>query len=121
MANYLATILALENHYCTLRNHRSAIAGDMADCEAMVALKDLMAPGYHMTPALERLIRKTGETRGISFDEALALMLRDIPTGRVGRLEEFASLALWLLSPLSSYVTGQTISVEGGSVRGTMG
>ena len=104
---------------------RLAVTGFVKTFSDEIARKgitaNVMAPGYHMTPALERLIRKTGETRGISFDEALALMLRDIPTGRVGRLEEFASLALWLLSPLSSYVTGQTISVEGGSVRGTMG
>jgi 3-oxoacyl-[acyl-carrier protein] reductase len=82
---------------------------------------NVMAPGYHMTPALERVVRKNSEVQGITFDDALAGMLRDIPTGRVGDLGDFASLALWLLSPLSSYVTGQTISVDGGSVRGTMG
>ncbi len=48
-------------------------------------------------------------------------MLTAVPTGKIGDLDEFASLALWFLSPLSSYITGQTISVEGGSVKGTMG
>jgi 3-oxoacyl-[acyl-carrier protein] reductase len=104
---------------------RLAVTGFVKTFSDEIAQKgitaNVLAPGYHMTPALERVIRKNSESRGITYDEALALMLREVPTGRIGRLEEFASLALWLLSPLSSYVTGQTISIEGGSVRGTMG
>jgi NAD(P)-dependent dehydrogenase (short-subunit alcohol dehydrogenase family) len=37
-----------------------------------------------------------------------------IPLGRVGRAEEFADLAAFLLSPRSSYVTGVGISIDGG-------
>lgn len=82
---------------------------------------NVLAPGFHRTPALERVIRKNSEFHGISFDEALKKMLEDVPTGKIGELENFASLATWLLSPLSAYVTGQTISIEGGSVRGILG
>jgi NAD(P)-dependent dehydrogenase (short-subunit alcohol dehydrogenase family) len=38
----------------------------------------------------------------------------NIPLGRVGRAEEFADLAAFLLSPRSSYVTGVGISIDGG-------
>jgi len=48
-------------------------------------------------------------------------MLAGVPTGKIGNLDDFASLAVWLLSPLSKYITGQTISIEGGSVKGIMG
>ncbi len=82
---------------------------------------NIMAPGFHMTPALERVIRKNSEVKGISYDEAKEGMQAGVPTGKIGDLDDFASLAIWLLSPLSSYITGQTISVEGGSVRGIMG
>jgi 3-oxoacyl-[acyl-carrier protein] reductase len=82
---------------------------------------NIMAPGFHMTPALERVIRKNSEVRGVSIDEAMAGMLAGVPTGKIGDLDDFASLAVWLLSPMSSYITGQTISVEGGSVKGIMG
>jgi NAD(P)-dependent dehydrogenase (short-subunit alcohol dehydrogenase family) len=34
--------------------------------------------------------------------------------GRVGRPEEIASAVLWLCSAAASYVTGQSISVDGG-------
>jgi 3-oxoacyl-[acyl-carrier protein] reductase len=82
---------------------------------------NIMAPGFHMTPALERVIVKNSEAGELSFDESLNNMLQNVPTGKIGNLEDFASLAVWLLSPLSSYVTGQTLSVEGGSVKGIMG
>lgn len=37
-----------------------------------------------------------------------------IPLGRVGRPEEVAALALFLASPLSDYITGEVIRVDGG-------
>jgi NAD(P)-dependent dehydrogenase (short-subunit alcohol dehydrogenase family) len=39
----------------------------------------------------------------------------DIPLGRVGRAEEFADLAAYLLSDRASYVTGSAINLDGGS------
>ena len=38
-----------------------------------------------------------------------------IPAGRLGSMEEVASLALYLASPLAAYVTGETIYMDGGS------
>lgn len=104
---------------------RMAVTGFVKTFSNEIAHKgitaNIMAPGFHMTPALERVIRKNSEVNKISFEEAKAAMLTAVPTGKIGNLDEFASLALWLLSPLSSYITGQTISVEGGSVKGSMG
>jgi 3-oxoacyl-[acyl-carrier protein] reductase len=43
----------------------------------------------------------------------------DVPMGRLGRAEEVADAAVFLASPLSSYVTGQSLVLDGGvSVRG---
>ena len=39
----------------------------------------------------------------------------DGPMGRMGRPEEIAEVALWLLSDRASFVTGQTVSATGGS------
>jgi 3-oxoacyl-[acyl-carrier protein] reductase len=41
-------------------------------------------------------------------------MLKNIPLGRFGEPREIAEVALFLCSPLASYVTGQTIEVNGG-------
>lgn len=43
-----------------------------------------------------------------------AEMIKNIPLARFGTTEEIADVALFLCSPLASYVTGQTIEVNGG-------
>jgi len=48
--------------------------------------------------------------------DALEGMLKSIPMGRYGRPEEIASAVLWLCSDAAGYVTGQSISVDGGFV-----
>jgi 3-oxoacyl-[acyl-carrier protein] reductase len=81
---------------------------------------NVLAPGYHYSPAVERLIIKKAETNKISRKEALSQIENTIPMGKTGKLEHFASLAIWLLSPLADYVTGQVYLVDGGLVKSTM-
>ena len=47
-------------------------------------------------------------------DERRGRALAKIPLGRFGKIEEMAGVALFLASPLSGYVTGQTIIADGG-------
>ncbi len=81
---------------------------------------NIMAPGYHDTPAVQRIFRKKAELSGISIEEAKQNLLSHIPTGVMGNAGDFASLAIWLLSPLSNYVNGQTIAIDGGASRGSL-
>jgi len=48
--------------------------------------------------------------------DALKAMEKSIPMGRVGRPEEIANAVLWLCSDAASYMTGQSISVDGGFI-----
>ena len=81
--------------------------------------------------ALMRVVSREGARRGIRanaiapgvIDTAMtatipdpirAEMLKQIPLARLGHPEEVANVALFLCSPLASYVTGQTIEVNGG-------
>lgn len=82
---------------------------------------NVLAPGSHDTPAIDRVIKKEEEDSDKSFDEIKEAMEASIPVGRFGKGEEIASLAAWLLSPHASYVTGQTISHDGGSIQGIFG
>jgi len=56
-----------------------------------------------------------------TYDEVQKNLEKSIPTGRMGSPDEFGSLAAWLLSPQSGYITGQTISVDGGVMGGSFG
>lgn len=47
-------------------------------------------------------------------DSIRAEMLKQVPLGRLGNPEEIAHVAVFLCSPWASYVTGQTIEVNGG-------
>ena len=68
-----------------------------------------VCPGLIQTPMSEQMVA-SGQ------GEALKAMEKSIPMGRVGRPEEIANAVLWLCSDAASYVTGQSISVDGGFI-----
>ncbi|ALO16748.1 Bacilysin biosynthesis oxidoreductase YwfH [Salinivirga cyanobacteriivorans] len=81
---------------------------------------NIIAPGSHETPAIERLIKKKSETDGLSYDDAHQKMINNIPAKQMGDPEKLGTLAAWLLSPLSEFVTGQVYALEGGNVKSTL-
>ena len=82
---------------------------------------NILAPGSHNTPAINRIYKKKSEQTGLEIDAVKEAAIKQIPVQFLGEADDFASLAVWLLSKNSRYITGQTISVDGGSVRGIMG
>lgn len=111
--------LALSNSFrAAMVGFSKTLSQEIADKGVTV---NVLAPGSHDTPAIDRVIKKEEEISDKSFDEVKEAMEQRIPVGRFGKPEEIASLAAWLLSPHASYVTGQTISHDGGSVKGLFG
>jgi len=66
-----------------------------------------VAPGYV----------ETAMTEGLP-EEARARMLKMIPLGRFGKVEDVANVVIFLLSGMADYVTGQVINCDGGMVMG---
>jgi 3-oxoacyl-[acyl-carrier protein] reductase len=104
---------------------RLAVVGMAKTLSDEVANKDItvniLAPGFHNTPAMDRLFENKCQLEGITIQEAKAKFEKEVKSGRLGDPSEFASLAVWLLSPGSGYITGQTISVDGGLIRSVFG
>ena len=58
--------------------------------------------------------RHSREGANVSLEDFIAQAGRSVPLGRMGRAEEFASVACFLASDAASYVTGCAINVDGG-------
>ena len=68
-----------------------------------------VCPGLIWTPMADQMV-------AAGQGEALEAMVKSVPMGRYGRAEEIADAVLWLCSGAASYVTGQSISVDGGFI-----
>ncbi len=78
---------------------------------------NILAPGFHDTPAVERVFQKKSEIENISFEQAKQELTNNIPLEKLGEAKDFGAIATFLLSPAASYITGQTISVDGGLTK----
>ncbi len=78
-----------------------------------------LAPGAIATERLEELMEARIQKTGQSKDEYMKQYLSAIPMGRMGDAEEFAAVAAFLCSQRASYITGSTISIDGGKRRST--
>ena len=82
---------------------------------------NIVGPGYHETPAINRLLDKKAEQENITTQEAKEKIASGIRMKRMGNPDDLGQLAAWLLSPASGYISGQTISVDGGQILGVHG
>ncbi len=95
---------------CMAYNMAKAANDQMARTAAVELLKhnirvNIVYPGWTDTP---------GERKWFS-DEKLAEAAKDLPLGRMCQPEEIARGVLFLVDPDSSYITGSTLAIDGGS------
>ncbi len=77
-----------------------------------------VAPGYTLTNRLYDLAVSRSKTSGLSHEEVLSEMAKQVPMNRLARPEEIAAIVTFLCSNQAGYITGNTIHVDGGWVKG---
>lgn len=77
-----------------------------------------LLPGYTRTERLGELAEASAHRTGGTPADFYAQLEREIPARRLGEARELAALCAFLASERASYVTGQSIAVDGGWIRG---
>jgi 3-oxoacyl-[acyl-carrier protein] reductase len=79
-----------------------------------------VAPGYTRTDRVLELAADRAAREGKVVEDVLEERAADFPMGRMGEPEELAALVAFLASERAGYITGTTIQVDGGYVRGLL-
>jgi 3-oxoacyl-[acyl-carrier protein] reductase len=103
---------------------RSAVTSMAKTLSDEIALYNItincVAPGVIHTDRTEERIQAAIAKSGGSHEQYMTEYVKSIPMGRLGRPDEFAHAVCFLCSEQASYITGVTLSVDGGKRRSTI-
>jgi 3-oxoacyl-[acyl-carrier protein] reductase len=77
-----------------------------------------LIPGRIHTDRVEEIDIENSKRAGISQEDQRKRVWATIPMGRYGDPESFAAAAVFLFSDAASYITGASLQVDGGLIRG---
>jgi 3-oxoacyl-[acyl-carrier protein] reductase len=104
--------------------YRPGVVGLAKTLSAQVAADGItvnnVAPGYTRTDRVLELSADRAAKEGKTVEDILDERAADFPIRRMGEPEELAALVAFLASERASYITGATIQVDGGYVRGLL-
>ena len=75
-------------------------------------------PGYTRTERLVDLGTAAAARTGSTLEEVYGGWTKEIPMGRLGEPDELAALTAFLCSEQAGYITGQSVAVDGGWIKG---
>ena len=81
---------------------------------------NVVCPGYTATDRMTELMTARAEREDRSYDEIAAGFYDSVPLGRFGEPADIARMVAYLASDAAGYVTGVTVQVDGGAVRGLL-
>ena len=79
-----------------------------------------VVPGFILTARQQEISAARAKSKGITPEEYIAEVAKSVPAGRMGRPEELADVVVFLGSERASYVSGTTVTVDGGLVKGLL-
>src|SRR5437879_10465062 len=79
-----------------------------------------VAPGYTLTEHQDQLASTRARALGKSKEETIEMWAAQVPMRRLAGAEEIAAAVAFLASERASYITGVTLQVDGGWVRGLL-
>lgn len=80
-------------------------------------LVNVIAPGRIGTERIDFLDKVRAEKSGMTVEDVQAESFKTIPLGRYGKPAEYGDLAAFLCSAANTFITGQTVLVDGGMVK----
>jgi 3-oxoacyl-[acyl-carrier protein] reductase len=103
---------------------RAAVAGLVKSLSNEYAARNVLVnnvcPGYTATDRLKDLSSTLAKQSGASEQEIENRWTAQIPMGRLARPDEFADAVVFLSSERASYITGQSILIDGGFAKGLL-
>jgi len=107
---------ALVPHYCASKAAVISYTQSSSLALAEFGIRvNAISPGVIDTPLWDMLDKKWAKIENLKIGQKKKLVAKQIPLGRIGKPEEVADLAYFLISDKSKYITGQTINVDGGA------
>lgn len=91
-----------------------SIAEELAEHRILI---NTLAPGRIATDRVAELDRLKAEQTGLSEQQVKESYEKEIPLGSYGKPDDFAQYASFLLSECNTYMTGQTLLIDGGMVK----
>lgn len=77
-----------------------------------------VVPGAVMTDRRKSFMERWAPEHGMSFEEAIKKFPQEAGISRYGKPEEIADLMAFLVSPAAKWLTGASIRMDGGEVKG---
>ena len=119
---YLASLSFCEGVHCEFGCTNASVSNIAKNLSDQVAeygiLVNCIHPGTTRTPRQTMILERQASDANITVAAAKERAVAQIPIGRMVEPEDIADLVLFLVSSRAGAITGQTLAVDGGSVRG---